>query len=101
MRKGEVVMMRGLWRVGKSSFVGALWGDSTMLPTAVRDCTQTNTLIRVPKPGESDPRILLSYLPRQAALEFALRDISFYRLSELLAEQSGPFGPRLDEMPPE
>ncbi len=42
------VLVSGLCSVGKSSFVCALWGDSDLLPTAVRDCTQTNTLTRQP-----------------------------------------------------
>ena len=50
--------------LGKSTFVSALWGDSELLPTAVRDCTQTNTLIREPRDDESDRSLLLAYLDR-------------------------------------
>lgn len=95
------ILVSGLCSVGKSSFVGALWGDSQMLPTAVRDCTQTNTLIRVPAAGEQDRGILLSYLSRVEALDYATRDLSYYRISALLSEVNGPLGPRLDELPPE
>ena len=95
------VLVAGLCSVGKSSFVGALWGDPAMLPTAVRDCTQTNTLIRQPAKGEADRCILLSYLPLEQALDYATRDLSFYRLAALIADIQGPLGPRLDQKPPQ
>src|SRR4051794_36059691 len=81
------VLVSGLCSVGKSSFVCALWGDSELLPTAVRDCTQTNTLIRLPEAGETDRQIRLAYLTREKAVDFASRDLSYYRLSELLQDQ--------------
>jgi hypothetical protein len=95
------VLISGLCSVGKSSFVSALWGDSRILPTAVRDCTQTNTLLRVPRAGEEHPRILLSFLPRAQALEYTTRDLSYYRLLEFLAGATGPVAARLEELPPE
>ncbi len=95
------VLTSGLCSVGKSSFVCALWGDSELLPTAVRDCTQTNTLIRVPRPGEDDHRILLANLTRERALDFATRSLAYYRLHALLAESLGPAAAKLDEGLPE
>lgn len=94
------ILVSGLCSVGKSSFVCALWGDSELLPTAVRDCTQTNTLIRVPEAGEDDRRILLSHLTRERALDFATRSLAYYRLHAFLAERLGPLV-RLDEGLPE
>ena len=96
------VLVSGLCSVGKSSFVSALWGDSELLPTAVRDCTQTNTLIRVPKAGETDRTLRLNFLPRDKALAYALRGLAFHRIAGLIEETLGPtgFGPRLDELPP-
>jgi len=99
-RSDWTVLVSGLCSVGKSSFVGALWGDSEILPAAVRDCTQTNTLLRVPQPGEEQRRILLAYLDRAAALDFAARGLQYYRLSGMIRETLGPEGPRLEEMPP-
>jgi len=48
------ILVAGLRSTGKSSLVSALWGDSELLPTAVRDCTQTNTFIRTPRGGDND-----------------------------------------------
>jgi hypothetical protein len=96
-----LMLVSGLCSVGKSSFVSALWGDAALLPTAVRDCTQTNTLIRTPATEESDRRLLLSFLTREKAIEFAARGLAFYRLAEFITEQNGPLGPRLDELPAE
>jgi hypothetical protein len=95
------MLVSGLCSVGKSSFVAALWGDSELLPTAVRDCTQTNTLVRVPRSGEDDRRILLSYLTRDEALNFATRGLAYYRLAEMLREILGPAAGQLDEGTPE
>jgi hypothetical protein len=95
------ILVSGLRSVGKSSFVCSLWGDTELLPTAERDCTQTNTRIRIPAPGEADRGIGLAYLPRAKALDYATRDLSFCRLAEFLAEALGPFAPRLDELTPE
>jgi hypothetical protein len=95
------VLVSGLRSVGKSSFVCALWGDADLLPTAERDCTQTNTLIRAPVAGENDRRIFLDHLPRQAAVEFAARGLAYHHLADLVAEAIGFAGPRLDEMQPE
>jgi hypothetical protein len=95
------ILVSGLRSVGKSSFVCALWGDTELLPTAERDCTQTNTRIRVPASGEADRGLRLAYLPRAKALDYATRDLSYCRLAEFLAESLGPFAPRLDELTPE
>lgn len=95
------ILVAGLRSVGKSTLVGAMWGDAEMLPTAVRDCTQTNTLIRVPAGGEADRRIRLSYLPRDEATLFASRGLATERLAELVHEALGPMGPRLEELTPE
>lgn len=94
-------MVSGLRSVGKSSFVCALWGDAGLLPTAVRDCTQSNTVVRIPRPGETDRTIRLDYLPRERALEFATRGLAFHRIAQMLDETLGPIGPRLDEGPAE
>jgi hypothetical protein len=96
-----LILVSGLCSVGKSSFVSALWGDAALLPTAVRDCTQTNTLIRVPQAEEPDRRLRLSFLSREKALEFAARGLSYYRLAEFIIETTGPLGPRIEELPPE
>ena len=76
-------LVSGLCSVGKSSFVAALWGDAELLPTAVRDCTQTNTLIRAPRANESERQILLQYLSREQALNFAARvtDVRFMHMT--------------------
>jgi len=95
------VLLSGLRSVGKSSLVCSLWGDSELLPTAERDCTQTNTLIRLPGVSEGDRTIRLAYLPRAAATQFAIRGLAFHRLAELLTDELGPMGPRLDEGTPE
>jgi hypothetical protein len=95
------VLVSGLCSVGKSSVVCALWGDAELLPTAVRDCTQTNTLIRRPADGESDRRILLHYLEWRAAENFALKGLAVHRLLEMLQEYHGLAMPRLDELPPD
>lgn len=95
------VLVSGLCSVGKSSFVCALWGDAELLPTAVRDCTQTNTLIRLPESSEGDRRILLSYLSREQAVDFATRDLSYFRLADLAVEAGGLLGPLLNDLPPE
>lgn len=95
------VLVSGLCSVGKSSFVSALWGDSDLLPTAVRDCTQTNTLIRPPLSNEQDRRIVLKYLARDAAIQFALKGLACHRITEMLQDFHGVSLPRLDEMLPE
>src|SRR5579862_1668615 len=64
------VLVSGLCSVGKSSFVCALWGDPELLPTAVRDCTQTNTRVRVPTADEADRQVRLSFLTRAEAAAF-------------------------------
>jgi len=95
------VLVSGLKSTGKSSLVSALWGDSELLPTAVRDCTQTNTLVRVPREGERDREIFLNYLSREEAVEFAARGLAYHRLREVLVDVLGPTGPKLDEEPAE
>jgi hypothetical protein len=85
-------MIAGLMSVGKSSLVGSLWGEPTLLPAAVRDCTQSNTLLRSPAPGEPDSRLLLHRLKPEEALEFALRGGSFHRIEEFLRDCGGPAG---------
>ncbi len=100
-RREWTVLVSGLCSVGKSSFVSALWGDSDLLPTAVRDCTQTNTLTRAPEPGEADRRIFLKYLERRAAENFALNGLAVHRLTEMLEDFHGIAMPRLDEMLPD
>jgi len=93
------VLVSGLRSTGKSSLVVSLWGDSELLPTAVRDCTQTNTLVRVPRAGEEDRRIVLRFLEREEALDFASRDLSYHRLEEVIREVSAVLRHRLGEMP--
>lgn len=100
-RDGWQVLVAGLRSVGKSSFVCTLWGDPALLPTAVQDCTQTNTLIRAPNSGEADRGIFVEYLTRDEALDFAARGLAFYRIGQFLSETLGPLGPRLDEGPVE
>jgi hypothetical protein len=95
------VLISGLRSVGKSSFVSALWGDADLLPTAVRDCTQTNTLVRVPGPGETDRALRLAYLTRERALDFATRSLAYLRLADFIRETLGPFGPDLARGAPE
>ena len=90
------VLVAGLRSVGKSTFVCALWGDPSLLPIAVRDCTQTNTLIRVPAAEESDRTLRLGFLSRDRALEFATHGLAYHRLADMLRETQGPMGPRLD-----
>ncbi|HYG73595.1 MAG TPA: hypothetical protein VEK08_01080 [Planctomycetota bacterium] len=92
-----IVLLSGLRSVGKSSLVCSLWGDSELLPTAERDCTQTNTLIRPPGESEDDRHIRLAYLTRDAATGYAARGLAFHHLAELVSETLGPLGPRLDE----
>jgi hypothetical protein len=92
------ILVSGLRSTGKSSLVAALWGDSELLPTAVRDCTQTNTLVRAPASGEADRRIVLRYLDREAALDYASRDLAYHRLEEVVREAAGLLGTRLDEL---
>ncbi|MHC4201604.1 MAG: hypothetical protein ACYSU0_16585, partial [Planctomycetota bacterium] len=94
------ILVAGLRSTGKSSLVSSLWGDSELLPTAVRDCTQTNTLIRAPSEGEGDRRLLLDYLTRDGSEEFAARGLAFHRLREVIAATLGPAGPKLDERTP-
>lgn len=94
---GATVLVAGLRSTGKSSLVSSLWGDSDLLPTAVRDCTQTNTLIRAPREGEGDRRLFLHYLTREGGEEFAARGLAFHRLREVIAATLGPMGPKLDE----
>ncbi len=94
------ILVSGLRSTGKSSLVSALWGDSELLPTAVRDCTQTNTLVRAPRAGEADRRIVLRHLERDEAMEFASRDLSYHRLEEVVREVSGLLGLKLEEMAP-
>lgn len=95
------ILISGLCSAGKSSFVSALWGDAELVPTAVRDCTQTNSLVRVPHISEHDRVLYVRFLMRERALEYALGDLSFYRLAGLVHDTLGPLGPRLDEGPPE
>ncbi|MBE7461996.1 MAG: hypothetical protein HS116_00765 [Planctomycetes bacterium] len=95
------VLLSGLRSVGKSSLVCMLWGDAELLPTAVRDCTQTNTLIRTPRDGEAERVLKVEHLPREKALDFATRDLAYVRLAEFLKEQDGPLGARLENMPAE
>jgi hypothetical protein len=118
------ILVAGLRSTGKSSLVSALWGDSQLLPTAVRDCTQTNTLIRAPRggdnvvdptsprggdnvvdptsprEGERDRRLVLNFLTRDGSEEFASRGLAFHRLREVIAGTLGPAGPKLDEKRP-
>ncbi len=97
---GATVLVAGVRSTGKSSFVSSLWGDSELLPTAVRDCTQTNTLVRAPRGDERDRRLFLNYLARDDAEEFASRGLAFHRLRQVVAETLGPFGPKFDEGTP-
>ena len=83
------ILIAGKRSVGKSSFVCALWQDAELVPTAVRDCTQTNTLIRTPEEGEADPHLQIAYLERERALNFAAGDLSTYRLIRFLEEETG------------
>lgn len=94
------ILISGLCSAGKSSFVSALWGDAELVPTAVRDCTQTNTLVRAPRLGEPEQALRIRFLPLERALKYALGDLSFYRLAGLVHDTLGPLGPRLDEGPP-
>lgn len=89
------VLVAGPMSVGKSSVVSTLWGDATLLPTAARDCTQTNSLIRVPRENESDKHLLLHDLSEEEAVDFALRGLSFYRVEEVLNEALGAFDTEL------
>jgi len=95
------VLVSGLRSTGKSSLVSALWGDSGLLPTAVRDCTQTNTLVRVPRGGEPDRSVFLNYLSREEAIEFAARGLAYHRLREVVSDVLGPLGPKFEEEPAE
>jgi len=98
---GWTVLVSGLRSTGKSSLVASLWGDSELLPTAVRDCTQTNTLVREPSAAEDDRRIVLRFLDRDEALDFASRDLSYHRLADVVREVSGPVAAHgLAELPP-
>jgi len=94
------VLVAGLRSVGKSSFVSAFWGDADLLPTAVRDCTQTNTLVRVPGANEADHGLAVEFLARERALEFATKDLAFERLTALLRDEMGFDAPNLDALPP-
>ncbi|HEY3322357.1 MAG TPA: hypothetical protein VGP72_17985 [Planctomycetota bacterium] len=95
------VLFSGLRSVGKSSLVCALWGDAGLLPTAERDCTQTNTLVRVPGNAETDREIFLAYLSREIAAAYMVGGLAFYRIAQMVTETLGPAGPRLDEGTPE
>jgi len=95
------ILISGLCSVGKSSVVCALWGDANLAPSAVRDCTQTNTRIRIPVSSGQDRTLRVRYLERERALKYALGDLSYYRLAQLVSETLGPLGPRLDEGTPE
>ncbi len=97
---GWTVLVSGLRSTGKSSVVCSLWGDSLLLPTAVRDCTQTNTLVRVPEDGEEDHRMVLRFLEHEEALEFASCDLAYHRLQEVIRQVSGLLGHKLNEMGP-
>ncbi len=94
------ILVAGLKSTGKSSLVSALWGDSELLPTAIRDCTQTNTLIRTVREGELDRKLVLNFLTRDGSEEFAARGVAFHRLREVIAATLGPAGPKLDEVTP-
>lgn len=95
-----LVLVSGLRSVGKSSFVCTLWGDSELLPTAEQDCTQVNSLIRVPSTGEADRTVRRTFLSRERAIEFATRDLSYHRLAAFLGETLGPLAPNLDAFQP-
>ena len=81
------VLVSGLRSTGKSSLVCSLWGDAELLPTAERDCTQTNTLIRVPIETERDRSVRLVHLPRERALLFAVRGAAYYRIESFLKDK--------------
>jgi len=99
--RAPLVLVSGPRSVGKSSFVCALWGDSELLPTAERDCTQVNTLVCAPGGGQDEDRVRVVYLPRDRAYAFAVRDLSYHRLATFLMETLGPLGPNLEAFPPE
>jgi len=94
------IVVSGLRSTGKSSLVCALWGDADLLPTAERDCTQTNSLIRVPRDGESDRSVRLVHLPRERALLFAVRGAAYYRIESFLREKLNFEAQVLEEQPP-
>lgn len=97
----STVLVSGLRSTGKSSLVCALWGDASLLPTAERDCTQTNSLIRIPQGDEKDRSVKLLYLPRDRAIHFAVRGAAYYRIESFLKETLSFEAAKLDETPPE
>lgn len=98
--KGVRVLTTGRMSVGKSSVINALWGRPEMLPTATRDCTQTNTLVRPPRGDEPEETLYVRYLGFDRACRYVLGSVHWHRVNEYIRFTSGPFGPRLDEMPP-
>ena len=98
--KRRRVLTTGRMSVGKSSLINALWGVPDALPTATRDCTQTNTLVRPPEPGEKGRTLKIRYLSSDAAAKYALGGVQWWRITEFLREVYGPFGPPFDAMPP-
>jgi hypothetical protein len=94
-------LLSGLRSTGKSSLVCALWNDAQLLPTAERDCTQTNSVIRAPAEGESDRQVRLIHLPRERAIDCALRGAACYRIVSFLREVLEMEAAKLEEGPPE
>jgi hypothetical protein len=92
------ILVSGLRSTGKSSLVCSLWGDASLLPTAERDCTQTNSFIRVPQDGESDRSVKLVHLPRERAIQFALRGAAYYRIESFLKETLSFEASKLEEL---
>jgi len=94
------VVVSGLRSTGKSSLVCALWGDAELLPTAERDCTQTNTLIRIPRESESDRSVQLVHLLVGRALLFAVRGAAYYRIESFLKDKLSFEAQVLEQQPP-
>lgn len=57
--------------------------------------------MRAPRPGEADRRIVLRFLDREEALDFASRDLACHRLAGVIGEVAGPLVGQLDGMVPE
>jgi len=98
--KRRRVLTTGRMSVGKSSLINALWGVPDALPTATRDCTQTNTLVRPPEPGEKGRTLKIRYLSADAAAKYALGGVQWWHITEFLRDVNGPFGVPFDDMPP-
>jgi hypothetical protein len=99
-KKRVRILTAGRMSVGKTSLVNALWGEAGMLPTAARDCTQTNTLVRPPGWGSPDGTVRLRYLPPDTAAEYALGGVHWHRLTEYLRSQSPGLFDELEKLEP-